>query len=237
VTISKPELKVAMWDRVRDCIGKACGLFESCPFRRRILQRMKHYIDPNEYVCPLEYRKLRDRYGRKFSVDLHVIDPVSNVPETVLASGRLQLVVRTSSQENTLGQCLVEQQYMRSISQPLIRLMEEANDPFINQIIGYHLVPRYLDLLHLKMERLVNSRVVTSRNSVGAYTVNPIFREIRQASDSIIKLWKTSGLEEVARKVGFFHIGGKILPDEEDLEFDFEADGDPGSYDRMASGE
>jgi hypothetical protein len=67
--------------------------------------------------------------------------------------------------------------------------------------------------------------------------VNPVFREIRVASDAILRLWKTTGLTEVARKVGFFNIGGKILPDDLDLEMEmgFE-EGEPGAYEAMAEG-
>jgi hypothetical protein len=230
----EPEAKPALWDKVRDCIGLECSLWDTCPFRRRIEHRYEKYINPQSYRCPREYKELRDTIGHKFNVDEHLIDPLSRVPRVVIRNNRRFLIRRGPNEQNNLGPCLVEQQYMKSVCQPLVRLMEEANDPFINQLVGYHLVPRYLDLLHLKLERLANARQVMVTNANNRPTVNPIFREIRAASESILRLWKTTGLEEVARKCGFFHIGGRILPEDN---FDFEAEGDPEAYERMASGE
>lgn len=226
-----------LWDRVRECIGKECKIFNSCPFRNKIEHRYRKYVNPQEYRCPPEYRGYTDIMGNRFNVDEHLVDPIAGTPMTYVDRGRVYFRRRGPNQQNTLGPCLVEEHYMQSISQPLVRLMEQANDPFINQLIGYHLVPRYLDLLHLKIERLANARTVMIEGKTGAQKINPIFNELRRASDSILRLWKTSGLEEIARQCGFFHIGGKIMPDEDDFGFDFEAHGDPGAYDRMASGD
>jgi hypothetical protein len=233
--LREPEATPAMWDRVRDCIGTGCPLWFSCPFRRNIERRYEKYVNPKDYKCPPEYQKLFDRIGRKFNIEEHLIDPISKVPITRLYFGHQILIRRGPHELNTLGPCLVEKHYMKSICQPLVRLMESANDPFINQLVGYHLVPRYLDLLHLKLERLANARQVMVNTTKNRQQVNPIFREIRAASESILRLWKTTGLEDVARRCGFFHIGGRILP-EDDLAFDFEADGDPNAYERMAEG-
>lgn len=125
--------------------------------------------------------------------------------------------------------CLVEQKYLSANLSSMLLLLQKVNDPFIMQWVGMHLIPLYLDLVQLKMEKLLVEDIVYDDNK-GQKRVHPIFEEIRRTHREIFAVWRTTGLQRIAAKAGFFKAGGEIIPKADpDM-------GDGDSYELMMGG-
>ena len=118
--------------------------------------------------------------------------------------------------------CLVESHYITANLDPMLKLIDRSKDPFVMQWIGMHLVPLYLDLVQLKLEKLLLEEIVY-KDGKGQIRVHPIFDEIRKTHREIFTVWKTSGLRAIADSCGFFK-------PPVDLSLDF---GDSDSYEEM----
>jgi len=127
--------------------------------------------------------------------------------------------------------CLIERKYLTANLEPFMQLLERANDQFLMQWVGMHLIPLYYDLCQLKMEKLLIGDEIIYDDSKGQKRIHPIFEEIRKVHREIFAIWRTTGLKKIAEDAGFFQQGGTIIPDR-----DPDIHGTGADYDDMARG-
>lgn len=140
---------------------------------------------------------------------------------------------RKSKEENPPGECFVERSFLRINLEALWPLIKKTNyDPIIMQMIGMHLIPLYVDLCKLNMEKLMIER--TFYRVMGKVMVHPVFREIRETHKSITNVWRSMGLVTVAKQAGMMMpIITGLRVSETPVDEEEEAP-KPGGYDQMA---
>jgi len=143
-----------------------------------------------------------------------------------------------ANKEDPTCSCLVERKYLTANIGPFMELLTRVNDQFLMQWIGMHLIPLYLDLVQLKMAKLALDKEsdggIVYTDGKGQIRIHPIFDEIRKTHKEIFNMWRTTGLQKIAADAGFFKDGGKIIPDDDDI--DTKLVGDASEYEDMASG-
>jgi hypothetical protein len=126
------------------------------------------------------------------------------------------------------GVCRIEQKYLHAIMKPFWALLEKVPDEFVMQHVGMHLIPLYHDLVQLKMEK-AKLKEITYTDSKGTKRIHPVYDQLLKTHKEIHATLKSSGLLELAKKVGFMK-PGSLIPSEGDLEIH----GDGAAYDEMA---
>ena len=109
------------------------------------------------------------------------------------------------------GVCNFEREWLHAAFEPFSELIKKTPDRFLMQIVGQHLMPLYRQLVRMqKVELAVKHEVV--EDCKGMKKIHPVFKELRDITDAIFKVWKNSGLFEVAKQAGFFKNNGPMVP-------------------------
>lgn len=127
--------------------------------------------------------------------------------------------------------CRVERRYLVLALEPYIELVKVVNDQSLMNFIGLHLVPLYLDLCQLKMEKM-KIKSITYIDKKGEKKIDPLFDEVRKTHREIMSLCKAFGLNDLAKKAGFLRLGGRGSVIDPELQMD----GDGDAYEEMAKG-
>ena len=128
-----------------------------------------------------------------------------------------------------LGNCRVEQKYLHQIFKPFFELIRKVPDEFVVQTIGMHLVPLYHDLVQLKMLK-ASLKSIAYTDSKGTIRIHPVIDQLEKTHKTIMTVWRQSNLQKVAEAVGF------MSPPKVGFSGNPAVDGDPDTYDAMASG-
>lgn len=166
-------------------------------------QKTYSLIVPKGHIGTMQVKlwdKVRECRGTKCPL-------LSSCPYFRLRS--LEKLKRMEEEGLPLGQCRVEQKYLYHIEQPLLKLAQMAKDEFVMQLIGMHLVPLYHDLCLLKMKKAELKEIEYS-DSKGTKRIHPVFDQIEKTHAAILKTWKGSGLQDIAKECGFFKVGGMV---------------------------
>ncbi len=143
---------------------------------------------------------------------------------------KIAIAEKRIKEGKSLGICRVEQKYMHYNIQPFLGLLQKIPDDFVVQTVGMHLIPLYHDLVQLKMEKARISSVTYS-DSKGTIRIHPVYDQLLKTHKAIMETWRNSGLQTLAKEVGFFTKKRMNLsPSEADLL----VNGDGVSYEAMA---
>lgn len=127
--------------------------------------------------------------------------------------------------------CLVEHKYVSENLKPFMELFKRIPDPFVLQFVGMHIIPMYVDLVQLKVDKL-KLKDYWYTDIKGVIKAHPILDQILRTHNSILDAWRKVDLIKIAREAGFFSTGKRILPDTDDI--DLSDTGDPDEYAAMA---
>ncbi len=141
---------------------------------------------------------------------LYSWDVVEECDRTVCPAARL------CSYSPNSQKCPVMLQYLKSSVLILFRNYEETLDEVKLYKLGMHLLPLYRILFRLKLAE-VGVRQVVNVNDKGAYSVHPIYREIRETIRTILMVWDSVvGMEKMGG-----HGRGKELSLTKGLNFNY----------------
>ncbi|MFZ3046507.1 MAG: hypothetical protein WA151_11375 [Desulfatirhabdiaceae bacterium] len=127
--------------------------------------------------------------------------------------------------------CRIERKYLVQVLDPFLQLIDIVKDPFLMNWVGMHLIPMYVDLCQLKMEKLKVDNI-TYTDKKGEKKIDPIYDEVRKAHREILSACKTMGIYDLAKKAGFLKLGGRGSVMDPELQMD----GDGDAYEEMAKG-
>jgi hypothetical protein len=112
------------------------------------------------------------------------------------------------------GACTFEREWLYASFEPFKELIKATPNKFLMQVIGQHLMPLYRQLVRMqKLELAVKYEVV--EDNKGSKKIHPVFKELRDITETIFKVWKNSGLLEAAKEAGFFKNNGPMVPSAE----------------------
>ena len=138
---------------------------------------------------------------------------------------------KKSVDESVHLNCRVEQKFLAESLKPFITLVELADDQLLMNIVGLHIIPQYVDLCQLLLEKQTIENI-TYEDGKGQIRVHPIFDEIRKAQREIQITMKNYGILEMAKKLGVLGVGRVSTGTDGDLNLSVEGDGD--AYDEMS---
>jgi hypothetical protein len=139
------------------------------------------------------------------------------------------------------GYCTLEQKWIKAAFHPYVELLDRVPSKLLAQIIGTQIMPlfRHLIILHKRQMAMSDDELIEVAQKTGQKKVNPLFKEIRETSVTIMSLMRSAGILNLAEQAGLMDVlsGGPPKPeptgDREDDEAFNMTYGDPGHLDAI----